>query len=213
MPLSDFLEEGEQRPLVIVSVGTDHHRFDRLVQWTEAFAACRPDVVFVVQRGTSRSPKGVTSQELIPHQDIQEMFRSATVVVSHGGPSTVMDARAQGSLPIVVPRNPEFGEHVDGHQMRFAAHLDTNGIARVASTEAEFVGLLTEALDHPNRFAIGVAAVSVPPGVVRMGQVLDGLLGITTPLPIPSESEEPDIEEASTEHASIPEHAPVAQEN
>lgn len=182
MAVSELLPADETRPLVVVSVGTDHHRFDRLVQWTEEFAASRSDVFFIVQRGTSRTPKGVTSQELIPHKDIQEMFRRAAVVVSHGGPSTVMDARAQGRLPVVVARNPEFGEHVDGHQMRFAAHLAANGIAKVANSETEFVSLLTEALADPKSFAIELADVSVPPGVVRMGQVLDGLLGVTTPL-------------------------------
>ncbi len=182
MAASELLAEDEQRPIVIVSVGTDHHRFDRLIQWTEEFAATRPDAAFVVQRGTSRSPKGVASQELIPHQEIQEMFRRAVVVVSHGGPSTVMDARAQGRLPIVIPRNPEFGEHVDGHQMRFATHLQANGIARVASTQNEFADLLSQALETPSEFAIDIADVIVPPGVQRLGQVLDGILGVTTPI-------------------------------
>ena len=185
MTVSDLLADNEDRPIVIVSVGTDHHRFDRLVQWTEGYAAKRQDVAFVVQRGTSRTPKGVASQELIPHQAIQAMFRRAAVVVSHGGPSTVMDARAQGCLPIVVPRNPDFGEHVDGHQMRFADHLEANGIAKVARNEEEFVRLLTEALENPGSFSIGVAEVAVPPGVVRLGQVLDDLLGITTPINAP----------------------------
>ncbi len=182
MAASELLAEDEPRPIVIVSVGTDHHRFDRLIQWTEEFAATRPEVAFVVQRGTSRSPKGVTSQELIPHQEIQEMFRRAVVVVSHGGPSTVMDARGQGRLPIVVPRNPEFGEHVDGHQMRFATHLHTNGIARVANTQTEFVDLLSQALETPADFAIDIADVIVPPGVLRLGQVLDEILGVMTPI-------------------------------
>lgn len=185
MSISDLIPSDDGKPLVVVSVGTDHHRFDRLIQWTEDLAASRPDVTFVVQRGTSRKPQGLASQELIPHADIQAMFRSAVVVVSHGGPSTVMDARAQGRLPIVVPRNPEFGEHVDGHQMRFAAHLDTNGIAKVAHTEVDFNRLVCEALDDPSLTALSVAEVSVPPGVVRFGQVMDDLLGVTTPLSQP----------------------------
>lgn len=183
MAVSDLLADDEERPIVVVSVGTDHHRFDRLIQWTEEFAQTRPDAVFVVQRGTSRVPKGVASQELIPHQEIQAMFQRAVVVVSHGGPSTVMDARAHGRLPIVVPRNPELGEHVDGHQMRFAAHLEANSIAKVAATKEDFVRLLTEGLAEPEKFAIAIADVSVPPGVLRLGQVLDEMLGVTTPIP------------------------------
>lgn len=182
MAVTDLISENEVRPLVVVSVGTDHHRFDRLIQWTEEFAASRPEIAFVVQRGTSRTPKGVISQELIPHSDIQEMFRRAIVVVSHGGPSTVMDARAQGRLPLVVPRNPEFGEHVDGHQMSFATHLEANDIANVARTEVEFTRLLNQGIEDPASASIDIADVSMPPGVIRLGQVLDDLLGISTPL-------------------------------
>ena len=40
------------RPLVFVTVGSDHHRFDRLVSWVDAWAAGR-DVDCVIQYGTS----------------------------------------------------------------------------------------------------------------------------------------------------------------
>ena len=89
--------------LVVVSVGTDHHPFHRLIRWVEAFHARRPAVRFIVQRGTSQWPgPAVESHELIPHDELRRLFARATAVVCHGGPSTVMDARSVGRLPIVA---------------------------------------------------------------------------------------------------------------
>ena len=96
--------------------------------------------------------------------------------MSHGGPSTVMDARASGRLPIVVPRDPDRDEHVDGHQMRFADHLELHGLARLAGSEFEFRQLLDEAVADPAKFQIDNADGGAPSGVVEFGAVVDKLL-------------------------------------
>jgi len=48
------------------------------------------------------------------------MIDDASAVVTHGGPASIAMALSAGHVPVVVPRNPAFGEHVDDHQMRFA---------------------------------------------------------------------------------------------
>lgn len=164
-----------------MSVGTDVHPFDRLVDWSARWASEHPEHKVVIQRGTSSPPQGVESHDLIPHHELRALFRSSTVVVSHGGPSTLMDARMAGRLPIVVPRDPALGEHVDDHQLRFAEHLHRHGLARRARTESEFRAAVSDALNDP----VGVVNPServVSSGVLRFGEVIDGLLGITTPL-------------------------------
>jgi UDP-N-acetylglucosamine transferase subunit ALG13 len=167
---------------VVVSVGTDHHQFDRLVRWIDTWAASHPDTTAFVQRGASQAPIGVPSEEMVAHGDLLHLFANAAVVVSHGGPSTVMDARASGRLPIVVPRDPDRGEHVDGHQMRFADHLELHGLARLASSEFEFRELLDKAIEQPADYQIDRARADAPSGVVEFGAVVDGLLGTSTPI-------------------------------
>ena len=167
---------------VVVSVGTDHHPFDRLVRWIDQWAIVHPDVSVFVQRGTSTAPERVPSAELVTHGELRELFAAADVVVSHGGPSTVMDARSSGRLPIVVPRDPERGEHIDGHQMRFADHLELHGLARLAGSEFEFRQLLGEALADPSEFRIDRTTPQAPSGVVQFGAVVDDLLGVHTPI-------------------------------
>lgn len=170
-----------RRPLVVVSVGTDHHPFDRLVSAMDAWAAANPEVEVVVQRGTAEVTSHAASHDLIPHNELCRLFGSALAVVVHGGPSTIMDARAAGRVPIVLPRNPDFGEHVDDHQLRFGQHLQANALARLASDVEHVDGLLIEALVDPDAFRVDIDA-GVSPGIAAFGQVVDDLLGISTPV-------------------------------
>lgn len=171
---------------IVVSVGTDHHQFDRLVRWVDDYARRRPDVAILVQRGTSKESSTVLSHALVPHSELRSLFSKATAVVCHGGPSTVMDARAAGRLPIVVPRDPEFGEHVDGHQVRFAHHLEAKKMATVAWSEAELFTALDAVLANPAMASVPIEDVTVPAGVVSFGRAVDELLGITTPISNPA---------------------------
>ncbi len=175
----------------MVSVGTDHHPFDRLVGWMVEWSAEHPAHRVVVQRGTADEPMGVESHDLIPHDELRKLFGAATVVISHGGPSTVMDARMAGRLPIVVPRDRALGEHVDDHQVRFSRHLERHGLARCAVTRAQLFSLIDEALAEPSRFRIRRQDLETSSGVVRFGQVVDELLGIHTELVL----DEPSIDD------------------
>ena len=132
--------------LIVVSVGTDHHRFDRLTGWLGAWLARTESgrVHLVVQHGTSAGVPGADNHALLPHGQLLDLFRRADAAVLQGGPGGVMDARAQGLLPLVVPRDPAHSEHVDGHQLRFAAHLRSRDLARVIEDRADLEGLLDE---------------------------------------------------------------------
>ena len=116
---------------VVAVLGTDHHPFDRLVGWMDEAARRHPDVRFVVQHGASRAPVRAEGHAFLGHDALVHLLRSADVVVCHGGPGTITDARAVGHLPVCVPRDPELGEHVDGHQQRFADVAGPAGLMEV----------------------------------------------------------------------------------
>ena len=66
-----------------------------------------------------------------------------------------MDARGAGHVPICVPRDPALGEHVDGHQQRFAAVMHDEGMVSTCTTAMAFQVALAERLElgrvHGNR--------------------------------------------------------------
>ena len=146
------------KPLLLAVVGTDHHPFGRLVAWVDAWARRHPEVDVLVQRGTSPSPAVARSVQYLDHAELQSAMEAATVVVSHGGPSTIVEARRLGKLPVVVPRDPVHGEHVDAHQVRFVERLVERHLVLRAADEAALARLLDEGLADRARLQVDDSA-------------------------------------------------------
>src|SRR4051794_18891784 len=101
---------------VVVLVGTDHHPFERIVRWADQWATSHPDDDVFVQHGHTDSPNVARGAAFVSPADLGTILQSAHVAIIHGGPGTLAEARYAGHRPIVVPRDPEKGEHVDSHQ-------------------------------------------------------------------------------------------------
>jgi UDP-N-acetylglucosamine transferase subunit ALG13 len=123
---------------IVCLVGTDHHPFDRVIAWCDALAA-RDDVSVFVQYGQSRPPSVAQGRDFLGKAELDDELSRAHVAITHGGPGLINDVQNAGLWPIVVPRDPEQGEHVDAHQQRFAARLGAEGVVFVPQDEAAFV--------------------------------------------------------------------------
>lgn len=133
-------------PLVVVSAGTYHLPFDRLSGWVEEWLQRHPDVRLVMQHGPSAPVAGAENVEILPYSDLLTLCREADAVVLQGGAGGVMDMRALGIVPIVVPRVPGGGEVVDDHQLVFSAEMAQLGIIRRALSAEELAALLDASL-------------------------------------------------------------------
>jgi UDP-N-acetylglucosamine transferase subunit ALG13 len=137
---------------LVVSLGTDHHRFDRLVEWAENWITAQPfEVDLFVQHGATRAPRIGSGAPLLPRAEMLERYRRADIVVTQGGPGGIFDVASVGKLPIVVPRHPLLGEHVDGHQIVFARFVADRAEAILAEDEASFDDALSRAAADPAR--------------------------------------------------------------
>jgi UDP-N-acetylglucosamine transferase subunit ALG13 len=165
-------------PLVLLVVGTDHHPFDRAVDWVDAWAARRgSEVRVVVQFGTSVPPVHCEGHDLLPIDELEALMRGARAVVSHGGPGTIMGARNAGVVPIVIPRRAELGEHVDDHQVRFAARLADAGQVHIARSRAGLEETLDRALEGGTGFRLDAPEANpADEAAGRLGKLVDQLL-------------------------------------
>jgi UDP-N-acetylglucosamine transferase subunit ALG13 len=164
---------------LVVVVGTDHHRFDRVVAWTDAWLRARgPQVSALVQHGTSRAPVVAQGRPLVPYAQLQQAMRDARVVVSHGGPATITEVRRLGKMPVVVPRDPALDEHVDGHQQRFSRRMGQSGLVVLCETQEAFDAALDAAMDDPERFAVNAdgEAERIEATVAHYGEILDAVI-------------------------------------
>lgn len=168
-------------PTVLVMVGTDFHPFDRLLDWIDDWlAGSGSGVRCVVQHGASRAPRLADGQAYLGYADLQTAMDSADVVVCHGGPATITEARAHGHRPICVPRDPALGEHIDGHQQRFARRLAEAGLVTLAETPAALTAALDDAVSSTpteRRTTGALTKQATPPAVERIGQLVMALTG------------------------------------
>jgi UDP-N-acetylglucosamine transferase subunit ALG13 len=163
---------------VFVSVGTDFHPFDRLCRWVEAWLAdggCELARCFV-QSGTSAPPRNAEHEQYLGYPQMERLIREATVVVTHGGPGTIMLASTLGKRPIVVPRCKAQGEHVDDHQRQFARRIAAGGAIVLAETEESFRGYLDSVLRRNGGDPLPPRSEHAADAVARFERLVDGLL-------------------------------------
>ena len=163
--------------VVLVLVGTDHHPFDRLVDWADSLAQRLPSTRVVVQHGATRAPTIAEGHDFVPHHELVELLGSAVAVVCHGGPGTIMDARDAGHVPVVWPRDPEHGEHVDGHQQRFVRLLGGSDLVVATWSTAEVDEAVAEALSGRGPAAGVTDTRATDAARAAVGRELDRIAG------------------------------------
>ena len=163
---------------VLATVGTDHHPFNRLVDWLDRWLERVPagSVAATVQVGTSRAPLHAGAVDYLAFEDLQTELRRADVVVCHGGPVTIAEARLAGHRPLVVPRRASLGEHVDDHQEQFAARIAATGAVLVAPDYLTLASALDRARSQPDVHRRPADAPGACPAVERFALAVDPLL-------------------------------------
>ena len=78
----------------------------------------------MIQTGYSTyEPKHCRWQKLYPYQEMTRLVQEARIVITHGGPSSFIMPLQIGKIPVVVPRQKQYDEHVNDHQLAFAKAL------------------------------------------------------------------------------------------
>lgn len=107
--------------MIFVTVGTHEQPFDRLLRCIDelkAVGTIQEDVI--VQTGFSTyEPKHCKWSKLLPYKEMVQNVADARIVITHGGPASFIMPLQIGKTPIVVPRQKQFGEHVNDHQVEF----------------------------------------------------------------------------------------------
>ncbi len=107
--------------MIFVTVGTHEQQFNRLVQYMDELKASgRVTEDVVIQTGYSTfEPEHCTWSKFYPYAEMGKFMDKARIIITHGGPSSFIAALQIGKIPIVVPRQAEFDEHVNNHQVDF----------------------------------------------------------------------------------------------
>lgn len=172
-------QEWNQRILALV--GTDHHPFNRMVELLDALQQMGEQsgarTHCLVQYGTSQPPKYASGVEYLAKSDVQAQIDLADLVICHGGPSTIVEILRSGKRPLVMPRDPRQGEHVDEHQQRFARYMEKNGLVDLIETAQDVQIILENSMSvSPVRSGGYVALPSPDVSALRLSAIVDSLI-------------------------------------
>jgi UDP-N-acetylglucosamine--N-acetylmuramyl-(pentapeptide) pyrophosphoryl-undecaprenol N-acetylglucosamine transferase len=114
---------------IVVTLGAhEQFGFRRLLERLVAIVPADAQVLW--QTGaTAADGLPIEARPYIPAGELLSAMRDADVVVAHAGTGSALAALEAGRCPILVPRDPARGEHVDDHQQQIARELDDLGVA------------------------------------------------------------------------------------
>jgi len=170
---------GRRSSIVFATVGTDQHPFDRAVRWLDRIAASNTDLQCVIQYGTSTPPSFASGIDYLDHGQLLGWIDRAAMVITHGGPASIIQVRERHGRPIVIPRDPRRGEHVDRHQLEFAAMLARMDAISLADSSDALERLVNH---HLATDPTPTASLSgAPVGVAAFAREVNAMLGERRP--------------------------------
>ena len=112
--------------MIFVTVGTHEQPFNRLIRYIDKMkekGLIREEVI--IQTGYSTyEPRYCRFSKLFPYSEMCRFVKEARIVITHVGPSSFIMPLQEGKIPIVVPRQKRYGEHVNNHQLEFCRAIE-----------------------------------------------------------------------------------------
>lgn len=115
--------------MIFVTVGTHDSQFDRLLKELDVLierGKIKDKIVAQIGRSTY-IPKNYEWFRFLEFEKIIELQKRADFIVSHGGVGSIMNALQLKKAIVVVPRLPEYKEHLDRHQVQTTKELEKEG--------------------------------------------------------------------------------------
>lgn len=123
------------KPLILVTMGTNDYPFTRMYQYIAADPLYQSDQVqWFVQCGScivEQPPLHGTVSELIPRKQMDELVQRAALVISHCGIGSLNQMLQYRKRTIFVPRVKRYGEFSDDHQLQIAGQIHNSQICVV----------------------------------------------------------------------------------
>lgn len=112
--------------MIFVTVGTHEQPFNRLIKKINSMVANGEIKEKVItQYGFSTyNAEYCEMHKMMSFDAMQDSFKNARIIITHGGPSSFLEALQHNKIPIVVPRQKQFDEHVNNHQVDFVKLID-----------------------------------------------------------------------------------------
>lgn len=116
---------------MFVTVGNPTQGFLRLLESVDALAGRRlfSDDTVLIQRGNNPGfmASHCLQQDFFSAETFLHIIDKAQLVICHAGAGTLIHVLQVGKVPVVMPRQKKYGEHIDDHQVELTRALASEG--------------------------------------------------------------------------------------
>lgn len=140
--------------MIFVTVGTHEQQFNRLVKYMDDWAMHNDEEVIIQIGYSTYEPRIASWSRLYPYKKMVELVDKARIVVTHGGPSSFIMPLQVGKLPIVVPRQIRYSEHVNNHQVKFVKEVEQRLGTIVVVEDIDSLGEIIDNYENIKRIIV-----------------------------------------------------------
>jgi UDP-N-acetylglucosamine transferase subunit ALG13 len=113
--------------MIFVTVGTHEQPFDRLVQGIDRLKEKKiiRDDIFIQTGYSAYKPGACEYKDFIRFDEMMRRMAEAEIVITHGGTGSIMLVLYHQKIPMVMPRQKKYHEHIDDHQVLFCKTMES----------------------------------------------------------------------------------------
>jgi UDP-N-acetylglucosamine transferase subunit ALG13 len=120
----------EEKPLILVTVGTNQYDFDRLFKMLgEQPLYLSEDVRWVIQKGHNlleTNPVNGEVLDMVSRDEMEVLVKQASLVISHCGIGSINQMLSYQRNVVFVPRVARYQEFSDDHQLQIANEIGSD---------------------------------------------------------------------------------------
>lgn len=127
--------------MIFVTIGTQAP-FDRFIKIIDEVAPQLGEEIMAQVYQLGFEAKNINTVDFLAPDEFNELFKEASLIVSHAGMGTILSALQMHKPIIIFPRKAALGEHRNEHQLATAEKFKEMGNVYVAMNEEELKAFL-----------------------------------------------------------------------
>ena len=131
-----------------ISIGNAKQPFSRFFEMIDNVEEQLPSPITVQYGHTPYENNKMEVVDFVDMEEFSERISQAKLIILHAGAGSVIHAISAGQKPIIIPRESQYGEHVDDHQLEFSVKLASLGKVFVSRNTSELQESITSALNE-----------------------------------------------------------------
>lgn len=128
-----------------ISVGNANQPFKRIIEGVLRISSELPQPIVIQYGHTPFNGVNCISKQFIEMDEYNKYIADADLLILHAGAGAVISASQAGKIPVVMPRQKKYGEHIDDHQLELAHALAEVGKVVVAEEPEDLIIAIEEA--------------------------------------------------------------------